>query len=74
MEYILVTAMVVGVVELIRRIEQKDWYAALTILASAVVGALCGVFSVEGITVVTGIVVGLAASGLVTVAKGIGTK
>lgn len=74
MEFVLVTAMVIGVVELIRRVQKQEWYAVLTILASAGVGALCGVFAVEGITVATGIVVGLGASGVVTVSNAIGTK
>lgn len=69
MEYLLVTAMVVGVVEFIRRIQLKDFYAAITILASAGVGALAGLMAIQGIDVATGIVVGLAASGLVTVAS-----
>lgn len=73
MEYALVIGMVIGVVEFIRRIQLKDYFAAITILASAGVGAFCGVFGVQGIDVVTGIVVGLAGSGLVTVASKVNT-
>lgn len=73
MEYLLVTAMVVGIVEFIKRLQLKDFYAAITILAAAGVGALAGVLGIEGINVATGIVVGLAASGLVTVASKVST-
>lgn len=69
MEFLLVTAMVVGVVEFLRRLQQKDYFAAITIIAAAGVGALSGYLGVEGIDVPTGIVVGLAGSGLVTVAS-----
>lgn len=69
MEFLLITAMIVGVVEFLRRLQSKDYFAALTILAAAGVGALTGVFEIEGIDVATGIVVGLAGSGLVTVAS-----
>jgi len=72
MEFLLVTAMVVGVVELIRRIANKEWFAVITIISAALVGAIAGFFSVEGLDIVTGIVVGLAGSGLVTVAGKVG--
>lgn len=67
MQYILVTSMVVGVVEMIRRLQLKDYFAVATILAAAVVGALAGALHVESLDIATGIVVGLASSGLVTV-------
>ena len=72
MESIIVTAMVVGLVELLRRIKLSDWFAVATIIASALIGALCGYFGIEGLTIATGIVVGLAGSGLVTVATRVG--
>ena len=74
MEYLLVSAMVVGVVEFIRRLKSKDFYAAITIVVAAGVGALAGFLGVEGISIATGIVVGLAGSGLVTVAEKINSE
>lgn len=69
MEYVLVTGMVIGVVEFIKSLFDRNFRAACIIAASAFVGGLCGVFGVENVTVPLGIVVGLAASGVVTVAK-----
>ena len=69
MEYVLVTAMAVGAVEFIKRLFDRDFRAAIIILVSALVGGLSGFLGIEGLNVVTGIVVGLAASGIVTVAQ-----
>lgn len=69
MEYVLITGMVVGVVELVKRLFDRDFRAATIIVAAAGVGALCGVFGIQGVDVATGIVIGLAASGVVTVAQ-----
>jgi 3-dehydroquinate dehydratase len=67
MEYLLVTSMIVGVVELIRRIQLKEYFAAITIVAAAATGAICGALGVEGIDIAKGIVLGLAGSGIVTI-------
>ena len=72
MEYILVTTMVVGVVELLRRIKLSDWFAVVTIIVAALIGGISGFFGVEGLTVASGIVAGLAGSGLVTIATRVG--
>ena len=72
MEYIIVTTMIIGIVELLKRIKLSDWLAVATIVLAALVGGLAGYFGVEGLTVATGIVTGLAASGLVTVATRVG--
>lgn len=72
MESLFVVTAVVGVVELLRRLQVKDYFAAITILAAAAVGAVAGVFEVDGLTVTNGIIAGLAASGLVTVSQKIG--
>lgn len=68
MEYILVSAMIVGVVELVKRAFDVDIRAVAIILAATTVGAVCGYLGVEGLDVATGIVLGLAGSGVVTVA------
>jgi len=69
MEYVLVTGMVIGVVEFIKSLFDRNFRSACIIAGAAFVGGLCGFFGVEGVTVPLGIVVGLAASGVVTVAK-----
>lgn len=71
-ESIFVVGAVVGATELIKRLKEKDYWAALTIAVSAAIGALAGVFGIDGLTVAYGIVAGLAASGLVTVATKVG--
>jgi len=72
MEYVLVTAMIVGVVELVKRAFDRDFRAVTIIVAAAAVGGLCGVFGIESVSVAQGIVLGLAGSGLVTTATRIG--
>jgi flagellar motor component MotA len=68
MDLVLIPA-VVGAVEFLRRIQIKDWFAALTILAAAIIGTLLGVLGAPGVADAwSGLVGGLAASGLVTVA------
>lgn len=72
MESLFVITAVAGVVELLRRLQLKDYFAAVTIAVAAGVGALAGAFGVEGLDVASGIVVGLSASGLVTIASRVG--
>lgn len=73
MENLFIVTAVVAVVELLRRIQIRDYFAALTIIVSAVVGVLAGVFDLGGITTVeAGLMAGLGASGLVTVASRVG--
>lgn len=71
-ESLFVIGAVVGATELIKRLRDKDYWAALTIAVSAGIGALAGVWGIDGLTVPYGIVAGLAASGLVTVASKVG--
>lgn len=70
--YILVGAMIVGVVEFVKRLFDRDFRAVCIILAAAGVGALSGLFGIEGVTVPLGIVLGLAGSGVVTTATRVG--
>lgn len=72
MEYIIVTTMVIGVVEAVRAAFDRNWRTVATIVLAGLVGAVCGFFSVEGLTVFSGIAVGLSASGAVAVAKRVG--
>lgn len=61
--------MVVALTEAIKAAADRNWRTVVIIVGSAGVGALCGVFGVEGLSVAQGIVIGLGASGVVTVAK-----
>lgn len=64
--------MVAGVVELIKRIFEKDWKAVAIILGAGVTGALVG-FAIS-INPLIGAVVGLSASGFITIAQNIGKE
>lgn len=64
---IVVTGMVAGVVELIKRAFKKDWKAVATILGAGITGALCMI--PFGLNPLFGAVFGLASSGFVTIAQ-----
>ena len=67
---VILLGMVAGVVELVKRIFDKDWRAVATIVGAGVVGALVSL--AIAINPLLGAVVGLAASGYVTIAQHIG--
>lgn len=62
--------MVAGVIELIKRLFDKDWRAAAIIAGAGVTGALVGLLI--SVNPLIGTVVGLAASGYVTIMQNIG--
>lgn len=62
--------MVAGVVELIKRVFKKDWVAVATIIGAGVAGALTAL--ALAVNPLIGAVVGLAASGFITIAQNIG--
>lgn len=72
MTAVILTGLVMGGAELIKRLFDKDWRAAAIIASSAVIGGLAGMSL--GITVLQGIAFGLAASGYITLAQNIGKK
>lgn len=72
MTAIILTGLVMGGAELIKRLFDKDWRAAAIIVSSSVIGGLAGMSL--GITVLQGIAFGLAASGYITLAQNIGKK
>lgn len=73
MENIFIVTTIVAMTEFLRRVRVQDWFAAITIFLSAVIGALAGYFDLGGVmTVEAGIIAGLGASGLVTVASRVG--
>lgn len=69
MESAFVLVAVAGAVELLKRLNARDWLSSATITVAALIGALAGLFGVEGLSVTSGLVLGLGASGLVTVAQ-----
>lgn len=62
--------MVAGVVECIKRAFKKDWKAVCVIAGAGITGALVG--WAIAINPLIGAVVGLAASGFITIAQNIG--
>lgn len=62
--------MVAGVVELIKRAFEKDWKAVAIILGAGVAGSLTAL--ALAINPLIGAVVGLAASGFITIAQNVG--
>jgi len=69
---VVITGMVAGVVELIKRAFKKDWKAVITILGAGITGALCII--PFGINPLFGAIIGLSASGYVTIAQNVGKE
>jgi hypothetical protein len=70
MESVFIVTAVVAAVELLRRLKIQDWFAAATIVISALIGGAAGVFQLGGVTSIeAGLIAGLSASGLITVAS-----
>lgn len=69
---IILTGLVMGGAELVKRLFKKDWMAAVTIAISAIIGGVAG--AVLGIMPIQGIAYGLAASGYITLVQNIGSK
>lgn len=64
---------IAGAVEFIKRIQVKDYFAAVIIAVSAVIGTLLGVFHAPGVADAwVGLVGGLATSGVYTIASQVG--
>lgn len=68
----LLTTLVIGATELIKRIFDRDYRAACIIAASVLVGALGGSLLFEELGIAIGMVIGLSASGLVTTVQKFG--
>lgn len=62
--------MVAGVIELIKRAFEKDWKAVAIIAGAGITGALVGLLI--SVNPLIGAVVGLAASGYITIVQNIG--
>ena len=72
MTALILTGLVMGGAELVKRLFNKDWQAAVTIAASAIIGGIAG--ATLGIMPIQGIAYGLAASGYIALAQNIGKK
>jgi hypothetical protein len=70
----LLAAVVIGVVELVKRAVNLEWKACAIILSAAVAGYLLSSEVGADITRIQGLFVGFAASGLVTFAQNFGGK
>lgn len=67
-QYVLLGAVVAGITEFFKRLRLKDWWGALTIIISALVGLGFGFAGIEGLTPLLGIAAGLGTSGAITTA------
>lgn len=66
---------VVAVIELGRRAKVKDWFAVYTIVVSALLGGVAGALNIYSVpNVQTGILLGLMASGAVTLVSKINSN
>jgi hypothetical protein len=72
MESTFIIGAVAGFTQLVKSLFDRDYRTCIIILGSASIGAFAGFLNIQGIDVPTGIVVGLAASGVVTIAQAIG--
>lgn len=72
MTAVILVGMVAGVIELIKRIIDKDWRAAAIIAGAGIAGALTSL--ALGASPLMGAVVGFAASGYITIAQNFGKE
>jgi len=66
MENTFILGAVIGFTQLVKSAFDRDYRTVVIIIGAAVIGALAGVLRVQGIDIAEGIVLGLAASGVVT--------
>lgn len=69
---VVLTGLVAGGTELVKRIFDADWRAVVTIVIAALIGGLGGM--VFGAQFLVGVVFGLAASGYITIAQNVAKK
>lgn len=72
MESPFIVGAVIGFTQLVKNLFDRDYRAATIIAGSAIIGGLAGAFAVDGVNIPQGIVLGLAASGAITVASYVG--
>lgn len=69
---VVLTGLVAGGVELIKRIFDKDWRTVATIIVAALIGGGAGL--AFGVEFLVGMVYGLATSGYITIAQNVAKK
>lgn len=69
---VILTGLVMGGVELVKRAFDKDWKAVAIIVVAGLLGGLGGIYL--GTDFLSGVVYGVAASGFVTLAQNVGEK
>ena len=67
---ILLTGFVIGFVELAKALYDNEWRKAIVVAIAGIAGGICAPFI--GISIITGIVAGFAASGSITLVQNIG--
>lgn len=72
MTAVILTGLVMGGVELVKRLFEKDWKASTIIVVSSLIGGVAGLSM--GLSVFQGIAYGLAASGYITLVQNVGRK
>ncbi|WP_407107229.1 hypothetical protein [Rhodococcus aetherivorans] len=74
MESLFLIVAVAGATEFVKRLFDRDYRAAVIIAVSATIGGVAGLFGIDGLTIANGIMLGVAASGVVTVAAKVNTR
>lgn len=70
----LIPLLVVAIVELLKRLNKKDYEGVLLIIIAALVGSGAGFLQLQGLDVVTGTVAGLEAVGIHTLTSRVSSK
>lgn len=74
MESVFLVTAVVGFVELVKALEARNYRTVIIIVGAGLIGAIVGYFGIEGLTVTTGIIAGLSASGVYKVGSEVGNR
>lgn len=69
---VVLTGLVAGGVELIKRVLDRDWRTVATIIVAALIGGGAGL--AFGVNFLVGMVYGLATSGYITIAQNVAKK
>lgn len=72
MESVFIATAIVALNEFVKRVRAKDYEGIVTIVSAVLIGVLAGVLHIEGLNVLNGVYIALAAVGIHTVAKQVG--
>lgn len=67
-QYVLLGTVIAGLNELLKRLRQKDYWSAVTIALSAVIGLIFGVMGIENLTPELGLAAGIGIVGTFSLA------